>query len=177
MKIRSVILTFYLAVFLAAGLICRQRRRRIDMRPIRRMELARYMGLWHEIARYELPFDRRLDDIETRYTLRSDGRIEAHTTGTDLRNGRRGTIRHEIYRTTPNGRLRVTVFGFFHTDYRILELDDAYQWALVGSSMPLRLHILAREPHLNRATFRHIVSLAERRGYTLDRLRLLQTPQ
>lgn len=66
---------------------------------------------------------------------------------------------------------------FLHTDYCILELDDQYQWALVGSTAPLRLQILSRQPRIRRDTLRHIVGLAERRGYPLDRLRLLRAPQ
>ena len=67
-----------------------------------------------------------------------------------------------------------------HIDMRTvrrLELDDQYQWALVGSTAPLRLQILSRQPRIRRDTLRHIVGLAERRGYPLDRLRLLRAPQ
>ena len=46
-----------------------------------------------------------------------------------------------------------------------------------GSTAPLRLQILSRQPRIRRDTLRHIVGLAERRGYPLDRLRLLRAPQ
>lgn len=177
LKIRFVILFLYFCAFLAVGVVCRYRHRRIDMRPARHVDLVRYMGRWHEVARCEWPFDRPLCDIELRYVLRSNGRIELRTIGTDRRPGHDGLVRHETFRTTPNGRLRTTVLGVFHADYRILELDEQYEWALVGSSMPLRLHVLSRHPHMDRATFRHILALAERRGYPLNRLRLLQTPE
>ena len=46
-----------------------------------------------------------------------------------------------------------------------------------STTAPLRLQILSRQPRIRRDTLRHIVGLAERRGYPLDRLRLLRAPQ
>ena len=147
------------------------------MRTVRRLELERYMGRWYEIARYDRPFERRLRNIEARYTLRADGNVEMERAGIDIRTGHRHTSCRHARRTQRSGRLRVKNFIFLHTDYCILELDDQYQWALVGSTAPLRLQILSRQPRIRRDTLRHIVGLAERRGYPLDRLRLLRAPQ
>ena len=55
------------------------------MRTVRRLELERYMGRWYEIARYDRPFERRLRNIEARYTLRADGNVEMERAGIDIR--------------------------------------------------------------------------------------------
>ena len=109
------------------------------MRTVRRLELERYMGRWYEIARYDRPFERRLRNIEARYTLRADGNVEMERAGIDIRTGHRHTSCRHARRTQRSGRLRVKNFIFLHTDYCILELDDQYQWALVGSTAPRRL--------------------------------------
>ena len=169
-------ITLYVLAFIIASLLYRRRHRHIDMRTVRRLELERYMGRWYEIARYDRPFERRLRNIEARYTLRADGNVEMERAGIDIRTGHRHTSCRHARRTQRSGRLRVKNFIFLHTDYCILELDDQYQWALVGSTAPLRLQILSRQPRIRRDTLRHIVGLAERRGYPLDRLRLLRSP-
>ena len=96
--------------------------------------------------------------------------------GIDIRTGHRHTSCRHARRTQRSGRLRVKNFIFLHTDYCILELDDQYQWALVGSTAPLRLQILSRQPRIRRDTLRHIVGLAERRGYPLDPLSIAPIP-
>ena len=167
-------ITLYVLAFIIASLLYRRRHRHIDMRTVRRLELERYMGRWYEIARYDRPFERRLRNIEARYTLRADGNVEMERAGIDIRTGHRHTSCRHARRTQRSGRLRVKNFIFLHTDYCILELDDQYQWALVGSTAPLRLQILSRQPRIRRDTLRHIVGLAERRGYPLDRRRRLR---
>lgn len=69
-------------------------------------------------------------------------------------------------------------FGLFHTDYYVLELDDDYEWGARGPQHPAAAPPSSRgSPRMRRETLRHIVGLAERRGYPLDRLRLLRAPQ
>ena len=145
-------ITLYVLAFIIASLLYRRRHRHIDMRTVRRLELERYMGRWYEIARYDRPFERRLRNIEARYTLRADGNVEMERAGIDIRTGHRHTSCRHARRTQRSGRLRVKNFIFLHTDYCILELDDQYQWALVGSTAPLRLQILSRQPRIRRDT-------------------------
>lgn len=169
-------ITLYVLAFIIAILLYRRRHRHIDMQTVRRLELERYMGRWYEIARYDKPFERPLRNVEARYTLRPDGNVEMEKVGIDVRTGRRRIKRGRAKRTPRSGRLRVTTYGLFRTDYYVLELGNQYEWALVGSTAPLHLRILSRQPNLHRDTLHHIVHLAERRGYPLDRLRLLRTP-
>ena len=88
-------ITLYVLAFIIASLLYRRRHRHIDMRTVRRLELERYMGRWYEIARYDRPFERRLRNIEARYTLRADGNVEmerpASTSAPDTGTRRAGT--------------------------------------------------------------------------------------
>ena len=103
-------ITLYVLAFIIASLLYRRRHRHIDMRTVRRLELERYMGRWYEIARYDRPFERRLRNIEARYTLRADGNVEMERAGIDIRTGHRHTSCRHARRTQRSGRLRVKNF-------------------------------------------------------------------
>ncbi len=142
----------------------------IDRRTVERIDLPRYMGDWYEIARYDHPFERGLREVRTSYRLRDDGEIEVINCGVDARSGKRKTIRGKA-RTTPQiGRLQVSFFWIFYSDYDILELGDAYDWAIIGGRSARRLWILSRTPTLPAPTLHRILALAHRRGYAVDRL-------
>ena len=67
-------------------------------------------------------------------------------------------------------RLRVSFFLFFFSDYRVLMLDNDYQYALVGSKGPDYLWILSRTPEIDDKVRDRIVDEAQRRGYNTSRL-------
>ena len=66
--------------------------------------------------------------------------------------------------------LRVSFFRPFYGDYRVLLLDEDYQYALVGGSSDDFLWILAREPKLDEAAKSLILTESQRRGYDTSKL-------
>ena len=72
--------------------------------------------------------------------------------------------------TAMPGRLRVSFFWFFYSDYNVLELGPDYDWALVGGGSSKYLWILSRTPRLPSRTLNHILRLAEARGYRTGKL-------
>ena len=69
------------------------------------------------------------------------------------------------------GLLRVSFFWIFYSDYRILLLDDNYEWALVSAGHSNKyLWILGREPELSKEILEKIFSEAERRGFDTSKL-------
>ena len=87
-----------------------------------------------------------------------------------MRGSRRFTLRGRAKMTRHTGRLRVSFFWIFYSDYNILEMAPDGRWALVGSRSPRYLWILARTPSLPEAELEHIVSLADGRGYETQNL-------
>lgn len=148
----------------------------VDRRTVRIFDLKRYMGDWYEIARYDHRFERGLIEVRASYRLRDDGRIEVRNSGTALQSERRKTARGKARTTTQTGRLQVSFFWFFYFDYNVMELGEAYEWALVGSRSTKYLWILSRTPRLPTRTLNHILQLAERRGYKSDRLIFVDQP-
>ena len=140
----------------------------IDNSTVKSVDLNRYLGSWYEIAKYDHYFERDLDYAMARYTLRDDGKIDVLNTG--IKDGRAKDAKGIAKTTDVPGLLRVSFFGPFFGDYRIMMLDEDYQYVLVGGSTDKYLWILSRTPQLDDATLSLILAEADRRGYDTSKL-------
>ena len=141
---------------------------KVDNSTVKSVDLNRYLGSWYEIAKYDHYFERDLDYAMARYTLRDDGKIDVLNTG--IKDGRAKDAKGIAKTTDVPGLLRVSFFGPFFSDYRIMMLDEDYQYVLVGGSTDKYLWILARTPQLDDATLSLILAEADRRGYDTSKL-------
>lgn len=142
----------------------------MDITPVRKFELARYLGVWHEVARLNHRFERGLTNVTAEYSLQTDGSIRVLNEGVKA-NGKNSRIIGRAKTTVTTGLLRVSFFWKFYSDYRILLLDEYYQWALVGAGNSDKyLWILARETTLPENIMSQILDEARRRGYDTDKL-------
>ncbi|WP_224757884.1 MULTISPECIES: lipocalin family protein [unclassified Alistipes] len=148
----------------------------VDRRTVRVFDLERYMGDWYEIARYDHRFERGLMEVRATYRLRDDGRVDVLNSGTSLHGERRKSARGKARLTGQPGRLQVSFFWFFYSDYNVMELGDDYDWALVGSRSAKYLWIMSRTPRLPVPTLNRILRLAERRGYKTSGLIFVDQP-
>jgi lipocalin len=140
----------------------------VDNSTVQSVDLSRYLGYWYEIAKYDHHFERDLDYAMAHYSLRDDGKIDVLNTG--IKNGRAEDAKGIAKTTAVPGLLRVSFFGPFFSDYRIMMLDANYQYALVGGSNEKYLWILSRTPQLDEPTKALILAEAERRGYATNKL-------
>jgi apolipoprotein D and lipocalin family protein len=138
----------------------------INQTTITEFDLNRYLGKWYEIARFPHSFEKDLIGVTATYALLDNGRIEVLNQGYKKSfNGELNKAHGKAKTTTQPGKLRVSFFLFFYSDYRILELDPNYQWVLIGSSSPDYLWILCRSPHMDNDLYNSIVRKAKDRGY------------
>ena len=140
----------------------------IDNSTVKSVDLNRYLGSWYEIAKYDHVFERGLDYAMANYTLRDDGKIDVLNTG--IKDGRAKDAKGIAKTTNIPGLLKVSFFGPFYSDYRIMMLDADYQYVLVGGSNDKYLWILSRTPQLDDATRSLILAEANRRGYDTSKL-------
>ena len=140
----------------------------IDNSTVKSVDLNRYLGSWYEIAKYDHVFERGLDYAMANYTLRDDGKIDVLNTG--IKDGRAKDAKGIAKTTNIPGLLKVSFFGPFYSDYRIMMLDADYQYVLVGGSNDKYLWILSRTPQLDDATKTLILAEANRRGYDTSKL-------
>lgn len=136
------------------------------------VDLARYSGTWHEIAKYPNFFQRRCaSDTKAIYEPMADGRIRVVNSCRNA-NGREQRVSGTatVVPDSGNARLRVSFWGPFAGDYWIIGLDPDYRWALVGHPSRKFLWILSRTPEMDDTTYRRIVKLATDLGYDPSRI-------
>jgi apolipoprotein D and lipocalin family protein len=153
-----------------------------DFNPVTavsRVELSRYTGLWHEIAKIPSRFQEQCVRGSTaEYTLREDGRLTVVNRCVE-QDGEVSEAKGEARTvdTTSNAQLEVSFFSIlgwrpFWGDYWVLGLDSDYRWAAIGDPERKYGWILARTPTLQAATLDEIFVILERNGYRRDRFEM-----
>jgi apolipoprotein D and lipocalin family protein len=136
------------------------------------VDLARYAGKWYEIAAFPMFFQRQcVGDTTAEYALRPDGGISVLNRcrtgdGFDEAQGRAWPVEG-----AGGGRLEVSFFWPFRSDYWVIGLDPDYRWAVVGNPGRRYLWILARTPRLPPESLELALQAARAQGYDLSPLR------
>jgi len=81
----------------------------------------------------------------------------------------------EVVDTKTNAKLKVWFFWPFKGNYWIIDLDDNYQWAVVGEPKRKYVWILSRTHTLEENLYQGIISRLPAKGY--DPAKLERTPQ
>lgn len=142
------------------------------MKTVERIELDRYMGDWYVIANIPNRAERNCVDSIESYELRTDGRINNRFA---CRNGsfeapmesRLDTIA-TVYDKTTNAEWRVR-FYMVPVKYLVIDLDSAYQWAVVGHPSRDLGWVLARTKTLSEETYSGILERLKQQGYDVSK--------
>ena len=140
----------------------------VDNSVVTDFDLNRFLGSWYEIARFDHSFERDMQQTKALYTLQRDGTVKVLNTG--MKDGEESQAKGRAKLTDTPGHLRVSFWGPFYSDYRIMLLDSDYQYALVGSGSDDYLWILSRTPQISGETKDKILAEAQRRGYDTGNL-------
>jgi apolipoprotein D and lipocalin family protein len=142
------------------------------------VDLNRYLGKWHEVASYPAWFQRGCTASTAEYALLPDGKIEViNRCRKDRTDGplKESKGKAEVVDTKTNAKLRVWFFWPFKGNYWIIDLDENYQWAVVGEPKRKYLWILSRTPSMEEKLYQEIISGLPAKGY--DPAKLKRTPQ
>ena len=140
----------------------------VDNSVVTNFDLKRFLGGWYEVARFDHSFERGMEQTKANYALRDDGKVSVLNTG--MKDGEPSEANGVAKLTDTPGMLRVSFWGPFYSDYRIMLVDDDYQYALVGSGSDDYLWILSRTPQISGETKDKILAEAQRRGYDTSKL-------
>ena len=162
-KLIKVILVLSLA--LTAGCLSVSK---VDNAPVVALDLNRYLGEWYEIARFDHSFERGVEQAKANYTQNADGTIKVVNSG--VKDGKPKTAVGKGKKTDTPGILRVSFFGPFYADYRVMLIDKDYSHALVGSGSADYLWILSRTSSLDGDAKVAILDEIHRRGYDAKKL-------
>jgi len=130
------------------------------------VDLDRYSGLWHEIARYENRFEAGCVGATARYTLQDDYvRVVNSCYDGSGRLKDRAEGKAYVVKGSGNAKLRVTFFWPFYGDYWIIMLADDYRYSVVSDPERKYLWILARDTVLGDADRDAIMAKLVELGY------------
>lgn len=149
------------------------------VQSIAQVDLKLYSGTWYEIASFPAPFQPAdCTGTTATYTLNVDGSVKVWNQCYQPTAAGVDRLLRVEGRAVPanagNSQLKVSFFGPFAGDYWVLDLDENYQTALVGTPDRRFLWILHREPRLDPATYARLLTLARQQGFDTQKLR--QTP-
>lgn len=152
------------------------------LKTVGEVDLARYAGQWHEVAKYPNRFQRQcVADTTATYRVREDGAVAVTNRcrtagGTDTAEGLARRVDGRTDRLQVSflpAALRWLPFGW--GDYWIIELAPDYRYAVVGEPSRAYLWILARTPQLSAEDRRAIEARLPAHGY--DPARLVDSPR
>lgn len=140
----------------------------VDNSTVQSLDLNRFMGRWYEIARFDHKFERDMQQVTTIYAIQDNGRVKVINQG--LKKDKWKTSEGKGKLTTTPGLLRVSVWGPFYSDYRVMMLAPDYSYALIGGENDKYLWILSRSPQMRQDIRNQVLREAQRRGYNTNNL-------
>ena len=174
---KSIYLLFVLTGFAIIGIGCTSTKNQetmIDKTVVKELDLQKYLGTWYELARFNHKFERGLVGVTANYSIREDGKIKVLNSGYKKSlDGKFSEATGKAFLPAPElepGKLKVSFFWNFYGDYFVLELDENYQWAIIGSSSDNFLWILSRTPQLEPDLYNELIDKVKSRGYDISQL-------
>lgn len=142
------------------------------------VEIQRYLGTWHEIARIDHSFQKGCYNSSAEYALRDDGDIKVinRCSVAGKTEPKEAIGRAWILDKETNAKLRVQFvltrfkLGFLSGNYWVLALDDDYHYVMIGEPTRDYLWILARDKMLSPDILKALVAKAGTLGYDTSRL-------
>lgn len=141
-----------------------------ELPVVESVDLARYQGLWYEIARLPQRFQSGCTAVTAEYTPLANGKIRVLNT---CRKGsldgpvKSATGTARVVNSPQNSKLKVSFFWPFEGDYWILELGENYEYAVVGAPSRESLWILSRTPELPEAQINAILERRVAQGFDI----------
>ena len=147
---------------------------------VARVDLARYVGTWYEIASYPQWFQKGCTATTAAYSLREDGMIQVvNRCHRDSLDGRESVARGRarVVDRETNAKLKVSFFWPFWGDYWIIDLDPEYRYAVVGHPGRKYLWILSRSRTMDPSVYSGILMRLTEQGYDVGKLQVTLQPE
>jgi len=148
------------------------------LRTAAHVDLGRYAGIWHELARLPTPFEAPCaGQPEATYTLHDDHLDVCHLCPLADGHVRQTHAEARVVPGSGGARLKVSYLPAWlrwlpggWSDYWILHIDEGYTVAVVGEPRRRALWLLARRPRIEPETLHQLVALARAQGFPVERL-------
>ena len=144
------------------------------LETVDQVDLAKYSGLWYEIAAYPNRFEKGCKCVTAEYSIIDSTTVRVINTCVDEKSGKIKKIKGKAFpvESSNNSKLKVQFFWPFKGDYWVLYLDDEYKHAIVGSPDKKFLWILSREPNISKKKLEKLLLIIESKGFDKNKIRL-----
>ncbi|MDH4183841.1 MAG: lipocalin family protein [Nitrospinota bacterium] len=143
------------------------------LHAVPQLDIQRYMGVWHEFARYPNRFQKGCYDATAEYELAPEGFVKVVNRcveEADSSKTRKVEGKAWVVDGSANAKLKVTFFWPFYGDYWVIDLGEDYEYAVVGEPGRNYLWILSRSPEMEEGKFQKALSRIRDQGYDPSRL-------
>lgn len=149
------------------------------LQTVASVDVPRYMGTWHEIAKYPNWFQKKCaSSTQATYTLQANGQVQVlNRCKTDKGEWSEalGAARQIGSPTSPQLKVRfapewLSFIPLVWGDYWIIDLDPDYQWVVVSEPQREYLWILSRTPQMPETTYQTLLAKLEKLGFDLKRI-------
>jgi apolipoprotein D and lipocalin family protein len=171
------IFCFSMLLFVVVGPHCARK----ELPPpstVASLDVDRYMGVWHEIARLPFPFEEDCFGASAKYEAINEE--EFLITNYCWKKSFFGPMQRAHAKAwvddmDQKSKLKVSFFWPFAGDYWVLYVDADYRTALVGTPDRKYLWIMSRDFQMPDDDYQALVRLAEEKGFDVSKL--IRTPQ
>ena len=149
------------------------------LKTVAAVDVARYMGTWHEVAKYPNWFQKKCaSSTQATYSLQADGRVQVlNRCKTDKGEWSEalGAARQIGGPTSAQLKVRfapawLSFIPMVWGDYWIIDLDPDYQWVVVSEPKREYLWILSRTPQLPATTYQALLVKLDKLGFDLKKI-------
>jgi apolipoprotein D and lipocalin family protein len=135
------------------------------------VDLEKYAGVWYEISAFPIRPEKGCRCVTATYGLTDKGYVTV--LNRCIREGKETSIMGKAFikDASTNAKLAVQFFWPFRGKYWVIELDENYQYAVVGHPNRNYLWILSRTPKMDKALYEELVRRTKAKGFNVERLR------
>jgi apolipoprotein D and lipocalin family protein len=137
------------------------------------VDLDKYAGVWYEISAFPIRPEKGCCCVTAAYTPTDKGYVKV--LNRCVRDGKETSIEGKAFvkDEKTNAKLAVQFFWPFRGKYWIIELDEDYQYAVVGHPNRDYLWILGRTPKMDAGLYGELVERIKAKGFDASRLRMM----
>jgi lipocalin len=135
------------------------------------LDINQYSGTYFEVFRLPNSFEDGLSCVTATYTVNGD-KIKVTNKGYNRAKSKWETANGnaKVPNSEKPGELKVSFFWPFSGDYFVIDRDEEYAYALVGSPSRQYLWLLSRTPVVPKDQLGKMMQLAEEKGFDLSNL-------
>lgn len=140
-------------------------------------EVEKYLGTWYEIGSIPQKFQKGCECTRATYAVRADSTLDV--LNECRKEGVNGPVteargKAKFKGASDVGDLEVSFFLWFYGSYRIIALDQNYQWSVVSNDKAKTLWILSRSPVMAQGQVADLLEIAKNQGVDTSTFTLQQ---